>query len=68
MEKLNSYLERLKRVGKRSVRRVANEYMNPNAYIHLVVRPDPSSEPNEKVVTDVWRKIPDIKRPVPLLD
>lgn len=67
MIQLNSYLDHLKRVGKKAVRRVANEYMDPNAYVHLVIRPDVSAEPNEKVITDSWREVQDVKRPEPLV-
>lgn len=49
MKGLNSYLERLNRVGKKTIRRVANEYFTPNGYVQLVIKPAPSDESNEKL-------------------
>lgn len=39
MKRLNSYLGRLARVGKKSLLRVANEYFSPSGYVHLIVKP-----------------------------
>ena len=38
MRRLNSYLGRLARVGKKSLNRVANEYFTPG-YLHLLLKP-----------------------------
>ncbi|OGC55664.1 hypothetical protein A2797_01190 [candidate division WWE3 bacterium RIFCSPHIGHO2_01_FULL_48_15] len=57
---LNSYLERLARVGKKTILRVANEYFTPNAYVHVLVKPDRTDVPNETIVVNGWREVKDV--------
>lgn len=61
MQGLNSYIGRLQRVGKKAVRRIANEYFTP-PYVHLLVKPTPSTEPLEKV-NITWKEVTDTKVP-----
>ncbi len=50
MRRLNSYLGRLSRVGRKTLQRVANEYLTTNNCLIVVMRPDESAEPNEKTI------------------
>lgn len=65
MQRLNSYLGRLQCVGKKAIFRVANEYLNPNNCVYLLIKPSLSAEPNEKVTTEM-RETKDIRRTVSL--
>lgn len=39
LQRLTSYLGRLARVGMKSIRRVANEYLTPDRYLRIIIKP-----------------------------